>query len=128
MNKLHRRSNIPTKALCGRTYWTEKDEALTDNPYAITCAKCWQIAWGYPIDARQPGKRHYTPQQRLNNLYRDVLERKPSVNGGNIILVNLVTDPFTPYVTWSEDQNGNTFSGHYFESYDEALKDYHKRA
>lgn len=65
-----------------------------------------------------------------------ILERKPSVSGGEIILAFLPDNQVTPYVTWKYYFSPITRQmvrehGHYFyqsEGMAAALKDYLKRA
>jgi|ETNvirnome_2_300_1030623.scaffolds.fasta_scaffold02222_9 hypothetical protein len=39
-----------------------------------------------------------------------------------------IDDGDNNYVTWSEDKNGNHYSGHYFIDLRQAVKDFYKRA
>jgi len=60
---------------------------------------------------------------------RIILDRKPAwQNEGYIILVALCReDRAVEFVTWFENADGETFSGHYNLDLEEALKEYQER-
>lgn len=44
-----------------------------------------------------------------------------------IVLASLPGNDVTPYVTWIQDEEGNTAVGHYYESLEEAEAAYERR-